>query len=530
VSDHLELSEAASTQTLTNTPQVDPSPPAGSPEPQASSAAAESEASAAKPEDIAESDISDDSGGVAVTPQTADPGDTAAKPDAGSEHAGPAATPQATDREADAADPTPAPIPAPGESAGSKSRQPQKGRGRARQVRTASLYRSFRTRRSLEGRVERVIKGGYEVKLGRVRGFCPHSQIDIERASEPEQYVGKTLLFRITQLRRSGEDVVISRRVILEEDRAEEAKAVRATLLEGSVMQGRVAGIANFGAFVDLGAGVMGLVHVSELSHVRIDRVEEAVKIGEPVWVKVLKVDEGQGRISLSLRQAQHDPWDGVAERFEVDGVYPGATTRLADFGAFIEMEPGVEALAPASEFPPSRSSWSEGLEPGQERRWQVLSIDTRQRRISVAPAFDGELRVNPETGTTLRGKVQRVEKFGVFVWLGPGRVGLMPSAFSGAPRGADLTQHFPLADEIEVDVLEIGDSGRRIRLAKKGVRVEAESRKSKPASRAPQRRRFGDAPRDAGKPAAAAKVDTSFGSLLADKLRAALNQSERSS
>ena len=131
-----------------------------------------------------------------------------------------------------------------------------------RKVHNPVLMRAYRSGRPVEGTILRVIKGGYEVRIGKARGFCPHSQVDLHRENHPEEQVGKSYPFRVTQLRRGGEDVVLSRRVLLEEDRADEAKAVRATLVEGAVMQGHVAGTADFGAFIDLGAGVTGLVHI----------------------------------------------------------------------------------------------------------------------------------------------------------------------------------------------------------------------------------------------------------------------------
>jgi len=373
-----------------------------------------------------------------------------------------------------------------------------------------------------------VIKGGYEIRLGKIRGFCPHSQIALERAQKPEDHVGQKYLFRITQLRRGGDDIVVSRRAVLEDERQDEASAVRATLIEGAVMRGHVAGVAEFGAFVDLGAGVMGLVHVSELSHTRITRVSDAVKVGDAVSVKILKLGERDKRVSLSIRQAQADPWTGVGERFEVGKVYPGTVKRLTDFGAFVELEPGVEALAPASEFPPSKQGWRDGLESGQTGDWLVLSVDAAQHRISVTPpdkavSLDGLPPL--EVGANLRGRVQRVEKFGVFVWLGPGRVGLMPNAWTGTQRGEEISRRFPIDDEVEVVVVEIGDGGRRIRLAKPGVSIEERA----PAPRT--RRQKPDREKGTGRPRVRADRVTSvdsggtFGTILADKLRAALGK-----
>jgi small subunit ribosomal protein S1 len=215
------------------------------------------------------------------------------------------ATPVDDAAKAPGADAAPSGEAAPATPEPSATSSPKKAPPRAG---AASLYRAFRSNRPLEGHVERVIKGGYEIKVGRARGFCPHSQMDVQRVEDGEVHVGKTYMFRITQVRRGGADVVLSRRMLLEEARKEEAKAVHATLIEGSIMQGHIAGTAPFGAFVDLGAGVMGLVHVSELSHSRVTEVAGAVNVGDTVQVKILKLDDKRGRVSLSIRQAEADP------------------------------------------------------------------------------------------------------------------------------------------------------------------------------------------------------------------------------
>lgn len=399
--------------------------------------------------------------------------------------------------------------------------------GKARQARIAGLFRAYRSRRSLEGRVERVIKGGYEIKIGRVRGFCPHSQIDVRRVEDPESLTGKSFLFQITQLRRGGEDVVVSRRAILEEQLKDEAAAVRATLVEGSIRQGHVAGTAPFGAFVDLGAGVMGLVHLSEISHARVATADEAVNVGETVQVKVLKVDDKRGRVSLSIRQAQEDPWTRAAERFVPGGLYPGAVRRLTDYGVFVEMAPGIEALAPVSELPPTRLSWRERLKPGESREWLVLSVTPTMHRISLTPAEDGARLIDPttlEVGTTMQGKVQRVERFGVFVWLGPGCVGLMPNVWTGVPRGEDVVRRFPVADTVEVEIVEVAPDGKRIRLARKGVDYKATAAPREARPRRPER----PAPRQDSPPSS--EPAGAFGTILADKLKAALGQSQNGS
>ena len=406
-------------------------------------------------------------------------------------------------------------------------------------ARIAALYRALRSSRDLDGTVEQVIKGGYQVRIGGVRGFCPHSQIEVHRENEPERHVGKTYRFRVTQVRHGGADVVVSRRTVLLAERIEEAKAVRATLLEGAITSGRVAGTAEFGAFVDLGAGVMGLVHVSELAHHRVVRVEDAVRVGDVVAVKVLKLHEDGRRISLSVREAVGDPWSTVAEQFRPGNVYPGTIRRIADFGAFVELAPGVEALAPASEFPPSRGGWRSDLATDKSVDWLVLATDPEHRRITLTVPADGLGFESPppEVGSTLRGRVQRIESFGVFVWLGPGRTGLVPAALSGVPRGTDLVRRYTIGDEVEVEVVEVDAEGRRIRLGRKGVRA-AEPRESRPT---PPPVRANEPARERRPERASARETTpsertapplgtvTFGTSLADKLRAALADPRRS-
>jgi small subunit ribosomal protein S1 len=382
-----------------------------------------------------------------------------------------------------------------------------------------ALMRAYRTHRPVEGTIAAVIKGGYEVKVGKSRGFCPHSQIALEREDDPDSHVGKTYPFRITQLRRGGQDLVLSRRAVLEEQRAEEAKAVRATLVEGGVMQGRVAGVADFGAFIDLGAGVLGLVHISELSHQRVTRVADIVAVGDTVHVKVAKIDDEHGRISLSMRKVEEDPWAKVDERFPPGKVVPGKVVRLAEFGAFVEIAPHVEALAPASELPPAPGGWAGVLSPGTEREWVVLAVDRRRRRIALTiPSDRPQAAIEPSAEVS--GKVQRLEPYGAFVWLGPGRVGLMPRAWCGLKPGETLERRFPIGTDVEVRVVDVTDGGKRIRLAARGVSVEPEA----PAAprQPPVRPRAEEPPRPRDE-------EGSFGTSLGDKLRAAFDRRDRS-
>ena len=257
------------------------------------------------------------------------------------------------------------------------------------------LENAFRAGLAVEGRVESVNKGGYEVRIARARAFCPLSQIDMVRTAEPAVHVGKTYTFRIIEYKDSGKSVVVSRRRQLEEEQQASADAVRTSIVAGAVLTGRVVSVRDFGAFVDLGGGIQGLLHVSEMRWSRVTTPGEVVAAGDQVTVKVLRVDEGTGRISLGLKQLQDDPWSMVSTTYEVGQVRTGRVTRVADFGAFVELQPGIEALAHASSFPPGggRGGWMQAVPVGTTAAFEILSVDPAQKRIGVALVEEGSSR-----------------------------------------------------------------------------------------------------------------------------------------
>jgi small subunit ribosomal protein S1 len=243
--------------------------------------------------------------------------------------------------------------------------------------------------------------------------------------------------------------------------------------------------VRDFGAFVDLGGGIQGLLHVSDMSWSRATTPGAVVAAGDQITVKVLRVDDGSGKISLGLKQLDDDPWTAVGTSFEVGQVRSGRVTRQADFGAFVELEPGIEGLAHASTFPPTGRSgdWKKSVPVGTTAAFEILSIDLAQKRIGVALVQEGTSRAAGATppqgafapGSIVTGRVERHERFGVFVFLAPGRTGLMPLSETGLDHGADVAKAFPLGSEVEVAVLEADASGRRIRLSKKAVAQQRE-------------------------------------------------------
>jgi small subunit ribosomal protein S1 len=256
-----------------------------------------------------------------------------------------------------------------------------RGAATARQIEDA-----FHTGLPVEGKVEGAVKGGYEVRIARQRAFCPISQIDTARNTEPSQHIGRVYEFRIIEFKEGGKNIVVSRRALLEEQQRAGAVEVRQSIIEGAVMTGRVASVREFGAFVDLGSGVQGLLHVSEMGWARVSDTAQVVKPGDEITVKVLRVDEDKQKISLGLKQLTADPWSRVDDIYKVGQVRSGRITRLADFGAFVELEPGVEGLAHVSTFAPTGRSeeWSKSLAVGMPAAVEILSIDFDKKRIGV--------------------------------------------------------------------------------------------------------------------------------------------------
>jgi small subunit ribosomal protein S1 len=257
-------------------------------------------------------------------------------------------------------------------------------------VRNAATQReledAFRTGVAVEGRVQEVIKGGYEVRIARERAFCPLSQIDIVRTTDPAVHVGQVYAFRVVEYKEGGRNVVVSRRKVLEDEQRAAADEVRASIVAGAVLRGRVASVLDFGAFIDLGGGIQGLLHASEMGWSRVASPGEIVATGDEITVTVLRVDEATGRIALSLKPHQADPWATMAERYPVGQVRTGRVTRVAEFGAFVELEPGVTALMPLAETGLDRDAdLRRALPVGSDVEVVVLDVDAAGRRMRVS-------------------------------------------------------------------------------------------------------------------------------------------------
>ena len=323
----------------------------------------------------------------------------------------------------------------------------------------------------VEGKVAAVIKGGYEVTVGGLRAFCPFSHMDLRRVEAPEEYVGRVLEFRITRYGENGRNIVLSRRQLMEEQAAKDAEETRKKVVVNAILPGTVTSLPDFGAFVDLG-GVQGLVPVSEISHSRMGRPADRLRIGQSVTVKVLRVDDEKGKVTLSLKALEGDPWAAVPAQLRERQVVRGRAARATEFGLFVELLPGVDGLLHSSEIPRHRQgALREAATNGAEVTVMVVGVDLEKRRIALALAPDdalpgAQVASTVSVGALLTGSVERVESFGVFVRLGPGQTGLVPNAELGATRGTDHRKAFPPGSELKVLVLAIEDNGRRIRLS----------------------------------------------------------------
>jgi small subunit ribosomal protein S1 len=327
----------------------------------------------------------------------------------------------------------------------------------------------------VEGKVIQTIKGGLQVEVLKRRAFCPISQIDTQYVENAEAYVGQTFQFRITRLTEGGRNIVVSRRDLMEAELQKVRKEFMQNLAVDQIYTGRVTRIMPYGVFVELVSGVEGMVHISELSWSRVEKPEEVVAPGDKIEVKVLRIEpaDKQMKIALSAKQISGNPWERVGDDVEVGQKITGKVIRCAPFGAFVEIMPGIEGLVHVSEMSYTRRvvNPEQIVQPGQSVSVLVKEVDLIKRRIGLSirdaegdPWMDVEDKFT--VGQRVNGTVEKKEKFGMFIALSPGIVGLLPrSVIKGAPEGSRIETLKPGAD-IEVVIRSIQASDRKISLA----------------------------------------------------------------
>jgi small subunit ribosomal protein S1 len=253
----------------------------------------------------------------------------------------------------------------------------------------------------IEGVVEKEVKGGFEIKLaGDMRGFCPYSQMNLQRIDNPQDYVGQRMSFNITEYGEKGRNIVLSRRAILEEQKKKDEEALKATLHEGTIVTGTVVSTRDFGAFVDIG-GIQGLLPISEIGWDRVADIHEHLTVGQTVNVAITKLDWESNRISLSLKAMLSDPWNEVWAKYPEGTVHTGTVVRLAPFGAFVNLGPGVDGLAHISKLGKGKriAHPREAVKEGEAIEVRIDSVDRDQKRIALSLPT-GELREEGSRGT----------------------------------------------------------------------------------------------------------------------------------
>ncbi len=338
------------------------------------------------------------------------------------------------------------------------------------------LYAAFQGGTPIDATIAKKVKGGYVVDIG-VDAFLPGSQLDLRPSHNVDAWLQKKVSVVITEMDRSKSNVVVSRRKLLERERTRHREVTLVSLAEGQVVSGHVTSITNFGAFVDIG-GVEGLLHVSDMSWQRAEKPGACVKVGQPLQVKVLKYDQATHRISLGLKQLQPHPWEGVPARYPVGTVVKGRVTTMTNFGAFVELEPGVEGLIHVSEL-----SWKERatkpqdvLKAGEEVTVKVILVDPAREKVSLSlkrmGASPWELaRTNHPAGSRLKGPVTHLTPFGAFVMLAEGIEGLVHiSDLSWVKKIQHPSEMVVVGQEIEVVVMDVKVDVEKIVLSLKNT------------------------------------------------------------
>uniref|UniRef100_UPI0025BF22CD 30S ribosomal protein S1 n=1 Tax=Arenimonas sp. TaxID=1872635 RepID=UPI0025BF22CD len=325
------------------------------------------------------------------------------------------------------------------------------------------------------GRISGKVKGGFTVDIRDVRAFLPGSLVDVRPVRDPGYLEGKELEFKIIKLDRKRNNVVVSRRAVVESESSVEREQLMERLQEGAVIKGVVKNLTDYGAFVDLG-GIDGLLHITDMAWKRVRHPSEVVNVGEELDVRVLKFDRERNRVSLGLKQLGDDPWDNIARRYPTSSRLFGKVSNVTDYGAFVEIEPGVEGLVHVSEMDWTNKNVnpSKVVQLGDELEVMVLDVDGERRRISLGIK---QCTPNPweafsalfKKGDKVSGQIKSITDFGIFIGLDGGIDGLVHlSDISWNTTGEDVVRNFKKGDTLEAVVLAVDPERERISLGVK--------------------------------------------------------------
>ena len=338
-----------------------------------------------------------------------------------------------------------------------------------------NLEKALETGELVTGTVTGKVKGGLTVMTNGIRAFLPGSLVDTRPVKDTTPYEGKTMEFKVIKLDRKRNNVVLSRRAVVEASMGEERAKLLETLKEGAVVKGTVKNITDYGAFVDLG-GIDGLLHITDLAWRRVRHPSEVLEQGQEITAKVLKFDQEKNRVSLGIKQLGEDPWIGIARRYPQGTRLFGKVTNITDYGAFVEIEAGIEGLVHVSEM-----DWTnKNVDPkkvvqlGEEVEVMVLEIDEERRRISLGmkqckPNPWEEFAATHQKGDTVKGQIKSITDFGVFIGLEGGIDGLVHlSDLSWTEPGEEAVRKYKKGEELEAVVLSIDVERERISLGVK--------------------------------------------------------------
>lgn len=327
----------------------------------------------------------------------------------------------------------------------------------------------------VEGRVTETCKGGVRVEILQRRAFCPISQIDLKYVESPDPYLGQTFTFLITQLAENGRNIVVSRRKLLSREQEKVQKEFLAGVRNGDVLSGTVSRLMSFGAFIELAPGLEGMVHISELGWSRVETAEDVVTVGDEVKARLIgveKMENGRVKLSLSMKQVQEDPWLSVGQRFDIGDKVKGKVTRCMDFGAFVEIAPGIEGLVHISEMSYIKRVMNpeDVVAAGETVPVVIKEMNPESRRISLSmrdaegdPWLDVSEKYPP--GQRIEGVVEKHESFGIFVSLEPGVTGLLHKSRISRAEQPSAIERLKVGDALPVIVEKVQPGERRITL-----------------------------------------------------------------
>ena len=334
------------------------------------------------------------------------------------------------------------------------------------------LEKQFSAGEKVSGVIFNKVKGGFTVDLDGAVAFLPGSQVDVRPVRDIGPLMHQPQPFQILKMDRRRGNIVVSRRSVLEESRAEQRTEIVARLAESQVIDGLVKNITDYGAFIDLG-GIDGLLHVTDMAWRRVNHPSEIVNVGDTVKVQIIRINPETQRISLGMKQLQSDPWSGIEAKYPVQGRFKGTVTNIADYGAFVELEPGVEGLIHVSEM-----SWTKkNIHPGkivstsQQVDVQILEVDPNKRRISLGlkqtqdNPWDAFITAHPK-GTVVEGPIRNITEFGLFIGLDGGVDGMVHlSDLDWNKPGDEMIKEFKKGDTIKAAVLDVDSAKERISL-----------------------------------------------------------------